>query len=106
MVVRRKKTVRRRSNKLMAKIKRDGVFKGTGDWAGSQVGGSIGKGIKKAVPAFMLLTAISAVTPPLGTTLANSQFVKRYSDSLAVSKYKCLLWPNVTRKTLKAINAR
>ena len=72
MVVRRKKTVRRRSNKLMAKIKRDGVFKGTGDWAGSQVGGSIGKGIKKAVPAFMLLTAISAVTPPLGATLASS----------------------------------
>jgi len=72
MVVRRKKTVRRRSSKLFAKIKRDGIFKGTGDWAGSQVGGSIGKGIKKAVPAFMLLTAISAVTPPLGTTLANS----------------------------------
>ena len=72
MVARRKKTVRRRSQKLMAKIKRDGVFKGTGDWAGSQVGGSIGKGTKKAVPAFMLLTAISAVTPPLGSTLANS----------------------------------
>jgi len=72
MVVRRKKTTRRRSQKLMAKIKREGVFKGVGDWAGSQVGGSIGKGIKKAVPAFMLLTAISAVTPPLGTTLANS----------------------------------
>ena len=71
-MVRRKKTVRRRSQKLMAKIKRDGVFKGTGDWAGSQIGGELGKVTKKAVPALMLLTAISAVTPPLGASIANS----------------------------------
>tara|TARA_R100001163_G_C5025648_1_gene167274 strand:+ start:739 stop:1038 length:300 start_codon:yes stop_codon:yes gene_type:complete len=71
-MVRRKKTVRRRSQKLMAKIKRDGVFKGTGDWAGSQIGGELGKVTKKAVPALMLLTAVSAVTPPLGASIANS----------------------------------
>jgi len=66
MVVRRKKrTTRRRSQKLMAKIKRDGVFKGTGDWAGSQIGGSAGNVIKKAVPALMLLTVVSAITPPV-----------------------------------------
>ena len=72
MVVRRKKTTRRRSQKLMAKVKRDGVFKGTGDWAGSQIGGSAGKVVKKAVPALMLLTAVSAITPPLGAAIANS----------------------------------
>jgi len=72
MVVRRKKRTVTRSKKLMAKIKRDGVFKGTGDWAGSQIGGSAGNVIKKAVPALMLLTVISAVTPPLGTAIANS----------------------------------
>ncbi len=73
MVVRRKKrTTRRRSQKLMAKIKRDGIFKGTGDWAGSQIGGSAGNVIKKAVPALMLLTVVSAITPPLGAAIANS----------------------------------
>ena len=72
MAVRRKKTTRRKSQKLFAKIKRDGVFKGTGDWAGSQIGGELGKVTKKAVPAFMLLTAVSAVTPPLGSQIANS----------------------------------
>lgn len=71
-MVRRRKTVRRRSQKLMAKIKRDGVFKGTGDWAGSQIGGSAGKVVKKMVPALMLLTVVSAVTPPLGSAIANS----------------------------------
>jgi len=70
----RRKTVRRSRTpkKLFAKIKKDGVFKGTGDWAGSQIGGELGKITKKAVPAFMLLTAISAVTPPLGASIANS----------------------------------
>ena len=72
MAVRRKKTTRRKSQKLFAKIKRDGVFKGTGAWAGSQIGGELGKVTKKAVPAFMLLTAVSAVTPPLGSQIANS----------------------------------
>ena len=72
MVVRRKKRTTRRSQKLMAKIKRDGVFKGTGDWAGSQIGGSAGNVIKKAVPALMLLTVVSAITPPLGAAIANS----------------------------------
>jgi len=72
MAVRRKKRTVTRSKKLFAKIKRDGVFRGTGDWAGSQIGGSAGNVIKKAVPAFMLLTVISAVTPPLGTAIANS----------------------------------
>ncbi len=72
MAVRRKKTTRRKSQKLFAKIKRDGVFKGTGDWAGSQIGGELGKVTKKAVPAFMLLTAVSALTPPLGNSIANS----------------------------------
>ena len=71
-VRRKKKTTRRRSQKLFAKIKRDGVFKGTGDWAGSQIGGELGKVTKKAVPALMLLTAVSAVTPPLGASIANS----------------------------------
>jgi len=72
MVVRRKKRTVTRSKKLMAKIKRDGVFKGTGDWAGSQIGGSAGNVVKKAVPALMLLTVISAITPPLGSAIANS----------------------------------
>jgi hypothetical protein len=72
MAVRRKKRTVTRSKKLMAKIKRDGVFKGTGDWAGSQIGGSAGNVVKKMVPALMLLTVVSAVTPPLGSAIANS----------------------------------
>jgi len=72
MAVRRKKRTVTRSKKLMAKIKRDGVFKGTGDWAGSQIGGSAGNVVKKMVPALMLLTVISAITPPLGSAIANS----------------------------------
>ena len=71
-MVRRKRRTVRRSKKLMAKIKRDGIFKGTGDWAGSQIGGELGKVTKKAVPALMLLAAISAATPPLGAALARS----------------------------------
>jgi len=71
-MARRRKTVRRRSQKLMAKVKRDGIFKGTGDWAGSQIGGSAGNVVKKMVPALMLLTAVSAITPPLGSAIANS----------------------------------
>jgi len=71
-MVRRKRSVRTRSKKLMAKIKRDGIFKGTGDWAGSQIGGQAGNIVKKAVPALMLLTAVSAITPPLGAAIANS----------------------------------
>jgi len=72
MVVRRKKRTVTRSKKLFAKIKRDGIFRGTGDWAGSQIGGSAGNIVKKAVPALMLLTVISAVTPPLGAAISNS----------------------------------
>jgi len=72
MVYRRKKRTARRSQKLMAKVKRDGIFKGTGDWAGSQIGGSAGKVVKKAIPALMLLTVVSAITPPLGSAIANS----------------------------------
>jgi len=72
MVYRRKRKATRRSQKLVAKVKRDGIFKGTGDWAGSQIGGELGKVTKKAVPALMLLAAISAATPPLGAALANS----------------------------------
>ena len=72
VVRRRKKRTTRRSQKLMAKVKRDGIFKGTGDWAGSQIGGSAGKVVKKAIPALMLLTAVSAITPPLGAAIANS----------------------------------
>ena len=49
MVRRKRKTVRR-SKKLLAKIKRDGVFKGTGDWAGSQIGGELGKVLKRPFP--------------------------------------------------------
>ena len=72
VVRRRKKRTTRRSQKLMAKVKRDGIFKGTGDWAGSQIGGSAGKVVKKAIPALMLLTVVSAITPPLGSAIANS----------------------------------
>ena len=39
---------------------------------GSQIGGSAGNVIKKAVPALMLLTVVSAITPPLGAAIANS----------------------------------
>ena len=71
-MVRRKRTVRRRSQKLMAKVKRDGIFKGSGNYVGMQLGGPLGKAAKTIVPAMLLLTVASAITPPLGSALASS----------------------------------
>ena len=73
MVVRRgkRKTVRR-SKKLGAVLKRDGVFKGSGNYVGMQLGGPLGKAAKIVVPAMLLLTVASAITPPLGSALASS----------------------------------
>ncbi len=72
MVFRKKKTARRRSQKLGPVIRRDGVFKGSGQYVGHQIGGPLGKIAKTAVPALLLLTVVSALTPPLGAALANS----------------------------------
>jgi len=72
MVFKKKRTGRRRSQKLGPVIRRDGVFKGSGQYVGHQIGGPLGKIAKTAVPALLLLTVISAVTPPLGAALANS----------------------------------
>jgi len=73
MVVRRKKkTYRKRSQKLGPVLKRDGIFKGSGQYVGHQLGGPLGKVAKTVVPAMLLLTVVSAVTPPLGSALAGS----------------------------------
>jgi len=73
MVVRRgkRKTVRR-SKKLGAVLKRDGLFKGSGNYVGMQLGGPLGKAAKTVVPAMLLLTVAAAATPPLGNALASS----------------------------------
>ena len=71
MVARKRKTVRR-SKKLGAVLKRDGLFKGSGNYVGMQLGGPLGKAAKTVVPAMLLLVAASAVTPPLGSALASS----------------------------------
>lgn len=73
MVARRgKKRTVRRSKKLGAVLKRDGVFKGSGNYVGMQLGGPLGKAAKTVVPAMLLLTVASAATPPLGNALATS----------------------------------
>ena len=72
MVVRRKKRTVRRSKKLGAVLKRDGLFKGSGNYVGMQLGGPLGKAAKTVVPAMLLLTVASAITPPLGNALASS----------------------------------
>jgi hypothetical protein len=73
MAVRRgKKTYRKRSQKLGAVLKRDGIFKGSGQYVGHQIGGPLGKAAKTVVPAMLLLVAASAVTPQLGNALAGS----------------------------------
>jgi len=71
-MVRRKKTYRKRSQKLGAVLRRDGIFKGSGQYVGHQLGGPLGKVAKTVVPAMMLLAVAGAVTPPLGRALANS----------------------------------
>jgi len=73
MVYRRKgKRTVRRSKKLGAVLKRDGIFKGSGNYVGMQLGGPLGKAAKTVVPAMLLLTVASAITPPLGSALASS----------------------------------
>ena len=72
MVVRRKRKTVRRSKKLGAVLKRDGLFKGSGNYVGMQLGGPLGKAAKTVVPAMLLLTVASAITPPLGNALASS----------------------------------
>jgi hypothetical protein len=71
MAYRKRKTVRR-SKKLGAVLKRDGVFKGSGNYVGMQLGGPLGKAAKTLVPAMLLLVAATALTPPLGNALSNS----------------------------------
>jgi len=73
MVYRKKKnSTRKRSQKLGPVLRRDGLFKGSGQYVGHQLGGPLGKVAKTAVPALLLLTVVSALTPPLGAALANS----------------------------------
>ena len=72
MAYRRKRRTVRRSKKLGAVLKRDGLFKGSGNYVGMQLGGPLGKAAKTVVPAMLLLVAASAVTPPLGNALAGS----------------------------------
>ncbi len=71
MAARKRKTVRR-SKKLGAVLKRDGLFKGSGNYVGMQLGGPLGKAAKTVVPAMLLLTATAAATPPLAAALSNS----------------------------------
>jgi len=71
MVARKRKTVRR-SKKLGAVLKRDGLFKGSGNYVGMQLGGPLGKAAKTVVPAMLLLVAAAAATPQLGNALASS----------------------------------
>ena len=63
-----RKTVRR-SKKLGAVLKRDGLFKGSGNYVGMQLGGPLGKAAKTVVPAMLLLTATAVATPPLAVFL-------------------------------------
>jgi hypothetical protein len=71
MPVKKRKTVRR-SKKLGAVLKRDGLFKGSGNYVGMQLGGPLGKAAKTVVPAMLLLTATAVATPPLAAALTNS----------------------------------
>ena len=69
MVARRRKAAPRsrstasKGGKLLPTIKKDGVFKGSGTYAAKQTGL---KPMAKIVPAFLMMVAIAAATPPLG----------------------------------------
>ena len=70
----RKKTTRRRSmaasgEKLMPTLKKDGIFKGSGTYIAKQTGI---QAMKKVVPAYLMLVALSAATPNLGSQIASS----------------------------------
>mgnify|MGYP003128057858 CR=1 FL=1 len=75
MVARRRKSPSRsrstasRGGKLLPTIKKEGVFKGPGTYAAKQTGL---KPMAKVVPAFLMLVAIAAATPPLGRSIAAS----------------------------------
>ena len=74
MAVRRRKRTRSRSQvssggKLLPTIKKQGIFKGPGVYAAKQTGI---QAMKKAVPAYLMVVALSAATPPLGASIANA----------------------------------
>ena len=74
MVARRgKRTVRRstasKGGKLFPTIKKEGAFKGPGMFAAKQTGI---KPLAKIVPAFLMIVALAAATPPLGRSIASS----------------------------------
>ena len=75
MVARRRKAAPRsrstasKGGKLLPTIKKDGVFKGSGTYAAKQTGL---KPMAKIVPAFLMIVAIAAATPPLGRSIAAS----------------------------------
>ena len=74
MVARRGKSPVRRSTaskggKLFPTIKKEGAFKGPGMFAAKQTGI---KPLAKIVPAFLMIVALAAATPPLGRSIASS----------------------------------
>jgi len=70
---RRKKPVRRsqvsNGGKLLPTVKKQGIFKGPGVYAAKQTGI---QAMKKAVPAYLMVVALSAATPPLGASIASA----------------------------------
>jgi hypothetical protein len=75
MVARRRKAAPRsrstasKGGKLLPTIKNEGVFKGPGTYAATQTGLNP---MAKIVPAFLMMVAIAAATPPLGRSIAAS----------------------------------
>jgi hypothetical protein len=70
----RKKTTRSRSmvsrgGKLGPTLKKEGIFKGSGTYVAKQTGI---QAMKKVVPAYLMLVALSAATPALGNSIAQS----------------------------------
>tara|TARA_R110000823_G_scaffold310312_1_gene435166 strand:- start:499 stop:801 length:303 start_codon:yes stop_codon:yes gene_type:complete len=70
----RRKTTRSRSmvskgGKLGPTLKKEGIFKGSGTYVAKQTGI---QAMKKVVPAYLMLVALSAATPDLGSKIAAS----------------------------------
>ena len=49
--------------KLGALIKKYGPFKGSGEFAGKQVGGPAGKALKSIVPLYLMLATVALASP-------------------------------------------
>ena len=74
--------------KLMPTLKKDGIFKGSGTYIAKQTGI---QAMKKVVPAYLMLVALSAATPNLGSQIASSKMKSEASVIMSLTQLLILL---------------